>query len=432
MEIGSPSPTRRWLFLVATLLVALPLALLSTKTWLVESWARSSRPEDWLRAAQWEPRNADYWYRLGRYHQLDFEHMDLALAISYYRRALTINPRSADSWMDLAGAYEMAGDPAQAHAAFEKAKSVYPFSAEVAWRYGNFLLRLEQFPEAFAEIRRALTTDPKHAPLAISRCWYSTRDIGRILDEALPAATQVYLPALDFLVTEQQQDAALAVWNRLLALQPSFRLPTAFLFIDLLIQRDRVDDAKRVWQQALAVAGWTQPELVSGSLVWDGGFEGEIANGGFGWRQQEVAGAAFGFDTETRHAGARSFRVTFDGTANLDFLNLWQLVPVEPNRRYRFAAYVHTEEITTDSGVRLRIMDPRHQLDLNILTPNLVSTQPWALEEVDFTTGPQTRLIEIALRRLPSQKFDNKIRGTVWVDEVSVIPIPQEAARRSR
>ncbi len=64
------------------------------------------------------------------------------------------------------------------------------------------------------------------------------------------------------------------------------------------------------------------------------------------------------------------------------------------------------------------------------MTPNLVGTQPWALDEADFTAGPRTHLVRIGLRRLSSSKLDNKLRGTVWVDEVSLVPIAREAARR--
>jgi hypothetical protein len=431
MEMGSPSSRRRWLLLAATVLAALPLAVLSRRYWLADEWAQSSQPENWLRAADLEPGNAENWYRLGRYRQLDFEHMDPALAISYYRRALAIDPRSALFWMDLAATYEMVGEPTRAREAFEKAESVYPISGEVAWRYGNFLLRQEQFTGAFAEIRRAVTRDPKLASLAVSRCWRSTREIEPILNQALPARMDVYLAALQVLVAEHEGDAALAVWQRLIALHPSFELPQAFALLEELIQQNRVEDAKRVWQQALEVAGWTQPELVAGSLVWDGGFEGKFADGGFGWRKRDSVGASTEFDSEIRHAGARSLRITFDGTANLDLDYPQQFVPVEPGRRYRFAAYVRTEGITTNSGVRFQIRDPRQPSDVNILTPNLTGTQPWALEEDDVVTGPQTRLLVIALRRLPSQKFDNKIQGTVWVDEVSLVALPQQVTRRS-
>ena len=54
---------------------------------------------------------------------------------------------------------------------------------------------------------------------------------------------------------------------------------------------------------------------------------------------------------------ASSLRVAFDGTANVDFQNIWQYVAVKPNTRYRFGAYVQTEDLTTDSGIHFEI-DP--------------------------------------------------------------------------
>src|SRR5207245_3460544 len=129
---------------------------------------------------------ADLWYQLGRYRQLNFEHSDLSLAISYYRRATSVNSGIASYWTDLGGAYESAGDTAQAEQAFRKAREVYPISAEAAWRLGNFLLRQGRMPEAFQHIHDAVVTDPKFTALAVSRCWRSTGDIGQILTKVLP------------------------------------------------------------------------------------------------------------------------------------------------------------------------------------------------------------------------------------------------------
>ncbi len=95
---------------------------------------------------------------------------------------------------------------------------------------------------------------------------------------------------------------------------------------------------------------------------------------------------------------------------------------VAPATRYRFRGFLRTDQISTDSGMRFEIIDPRRPKDLDVLTPNETGTQPWTMEEVEFTTGAQTHLIRIALRRMPSTHFDNKIGGTVWVDDVAVLP----------
>ena len=123
-----------------------------------------------------------------------------------------------------------------------------------------------------------------------------------------------------------------------------------------------------------------------------------------------------------KRSGARSARITFDGTQNLKYTNLFQQVLVTPGTHYHFRAYLRLDQITTDSGVRFEIYDPENQKNLDILTPNERGTQPWTMEEADFTTGPMTHLIRIRLFRAQSDHFNNKISGTVWLDDVGVFP----------
>ncbi len=113
-------------------------------------------------------------------------------------------------WMNLAGAYEANGDLGSAQNAFEHARSVYPLSAEVAWNYGNFLLRqgtrrrrdTPKFTTRCSRIPRLLT-------LAISRVWRSSHDVNVLLDQVLPADVDAYIQALDFFASIRQSDAAL-------------------------------------------------------------------------------------------------------------------------------------------------------------------------------------------------------------------------------
>ncbi len=431
MVTSLTSPYARWLFLLVVLLVAGTLAFAAGKLWLADHWSQSSDSKDWPRATRLEPGNADYWYRLGRFRHWDFQGADLPQAISHYQRAIQINPRSASYWMDLAAAYEMAGDSNQAQQAFQKALSAYPISAEVAWNYGNFLLRQEQFPEGFAQIHRALTVDPRLLYPAVLVAWQATGDVERILAEVVPPQSRSYFEALDCFLSLRELDPALAVWHRVVALKRSFPIQRAFPLLEQLIQQSRVPDAQHVWQQALSVAGWKTSGPANPSLVWDGGFESELLNGGFGWRELPITGADVDFDTGTDHSGARSLRVTFDGTANLDFQHLVQFVPVEPRSRYRFSAFLRTEGISTDSGIRFLIRNVYPPTEAFVLTPDLVGTQPWSLQEAEFTTGPETRLVLIAVRRVPSRKLDNKLQGTVWVDDVSLVPVREKSVRPS-
>ena len=424
----------RWSFLAGILLVAGGLAFLGGKVWLAAYWGTSSDPDHLLHAANLEPTNADYWDRLGFYEKWNFERRDLRRAVLYNQRATEANPLSDTYLMDLGDAYEAIGQPAAAQGAFGRAQSVHPISSDVAWRYGNFLLRQNNYSQAFAELRRALITDPNLTVEAVSECSKASNDLPRILTEVLPNQTGYYLVALDYFLAQHETEAALIVWNQLLVLKPTAQMADIVPLINALIGQERVEDAERVWRQALGATGWPQDEAAGGdpSLVFNGGFEHDILNGAFDWREDPGSGVAFNADSDVVHTGERALRITFDGSANLDFRNLWQFCLVEPRHRYHFSAYLRVEGISTDSGIRFAINDPFRPAALQILGPNLLGSRPWSVVEADVATGPDTHLLTIALRRVPSWKFDNKLRGTVWVDDVSLVPVSEDIAESPR
>ncbi len=425
MPVHATNPALRRFVLVGALAVSAVLGFAGCRHAIAEHWADSPNADQWLRAARWEPANAENWYRLGRYRQLDFENADLPQAISYYRRATAVDPEPARYWLDLAEAYETAGSTAQAEDDFRKAQQAYPISADVAWRFGNFLLRQGREEEAFQQIHKALSADPKLTPQALALCWRSTQDIDFILRVALPANPQVDWDAIQFFVDPPQPDAAFAVWKRLMTEGSTFPISEAFPLLDVLIAAGRADETQAVWRQAQSVAGIMPMPGPPHSVIWDGGFEGALINGGLAWRYRPSPGAQMDLDEETVHSGSRSLRVTFNGAENVDFADLWQYVVVQPNTHYSFSAYLRTEDLTTDSGIRFEISDANHPANLYVLTPGAVGTQPWTLDEIEFTTGPATRLLLVDLRRTPATTLDNKIRGTAWVDDVLLLPTPE-------
>ena len=422
MSEPQPNPTLRWVAIVLAVCAGAWLSYAGVVHALASHYGASSDPDDWPRASTIEPANAENWYRLGRYRQLDFEHSDIPLAITFYRRAVELDPHSPYYKLDLASALEMNGDDAEAEKYFRAAQENYPISAEVSWRYGNFLLRQQRLPEAYAEIHRAVMVDSKLLPLAVSRAWHSDPNVRVLLDQILPNTVEGDWQALSYLIQAQQPAASLAVWNHLMGLKPRIDWRIVYAFIDLLTNQDRFDEAGSVWKQAVAADGTFPRASADGSLVFDGGFESDPSNGGFGWRQQNVQGADFDFDTEEKHSGLRSARIIFDRTQNIDFGHLFQWVLVEPSTRYRFRAFLRTDDISTDSGMRFEIRDPRRPKDLDVLTSNETGTIPWTMEQMEFTTGPQTHVIYVLLRRMAGTHFDNQIGGTVWVDDVAIVP----------
>jgi hypothetical protein len=102
--------------------------------------------------------------------------------------------------------------------------------------------------------------------------------------------------------------------------------------------------------------------------------------------------------------------------------DLFQSVLVSPDTHYHFQGFLRADQISTESGMRFEIVDPKDPQHLDLLTKNETGSLPWTLEQLDFTTGPQTHLILVRLARKRSERLDNKLRGTVWIDDVTLVP----------
>jgi len=427
MEFPLQGAGERRALQIAALATALLVAYLAAKSWMADSQIRSGRLDRMEHGAALVPGNGDAWDRLGRFEQFDFANPDSSRAAADYRRAVEDDPLSAYYWMDLASAYEDTGDVARATDAYNRARSVYPSSGLVAWNYGNFLLRQQDYPEAYAQIRLAIERDGTLLPVAVSRVWRSSENLDQLVDQVLPAEPDAYLQALDFLSSIKQTDAAIALWQRLAGMGKPFPLQPTFSFFTELIRADRSDNARRAWLQALAAAGLPHDEPANHSAVSDGGFASDFANGGLGWRWDSLVGAEMDFDSAPPASGARALRLDFNGGTNLDLQQPYQYVPVEPGRTYHFHSLARTDQISTDSGIFFLISDPQHH-EISFHTDALIGTHPWTAVDANVTTGAETHFVVVRVMRSQSQFFDNKLGGTVWIADVSLVPSVAAAA----
>jgi len=423
IHIRLESAGRRVAFAVGVLLTVIGFGGAAGRVWVAAELATSTDRAGWRRAAQLEPGNAGYWAKLGWREQWELEGGNLEQAAADYERALKAKPHSAPYWLELAEIYERQGELQRAHAAYAMAEFNHPTSSEVAWRYGNFLLRQGEASEAWAKLRRALRFAPGLTGSAVAECRRAATRIAPCAAELLPAETRYYFLALDYLSQRNELDDALGFWDRLVELKQRFELSQATPFVNDLIRAGLAAEAQRVWAKALEITGWPRDAGNTSNLVFNGGFEHDLAPGGFDWREEPVLGARFTFDTQAAHSGRRSLRIDFDGGAAFDFQHLMQYVAVEPGRRYRFAGHLSCPDVSADRDVQFEIADPQHPDLPRFVTSGAPCSEVWTKTEVEFTTGAATHLVRIVLRRLASRKRENKLRGTVWVDDVSLVAL---------
>ena len=375
-------------------------------------------------AARLESSNAENWYLLGRYWQYTMDQPDAPRAVHYYRAAISVDPRNVDAWTDLATAYESEGDTQAARDAFREAKRIYPLSAEVSWRYGNFLLRQDQITEAFAEIRRAVYVDPRRSAEAFSRCWRVDPDIRAILDNVLPPDLNGYLDVIHQLAENDQYPAALVVWERLVASHPRLSLFQAIPFTERLAEKHYIEDARRVWEGALRLSGTPSPVNPQNSVLWDGGFESGWSNGGFAWLFPPASGGVrITFDSRQKHSGNQSLRISFDGRHNVELGGPCIHAEVQPGVSYRLHAWVRAENLTTNQGLRFRL-DWREGSGRNgsLESPDVEGSQPWTEIALPWTAPGDVREVRVCMIRRASEKLDSQIQGTAWIDDVALIP----------
>jgi hypothetical protein len=188
-----------------------------------------------------------------------------------------------------------------------------------------------------------------------------------------------------------------------------------------LVSKGYISEAGRAWKEILAFMNIPEQRDPPESLVWDGGFETDIA-GGLSWRIDAPPGSSARFSKTVKHSGKRAVEIRFDGKYNVNFNGVCQFVVVEPDTTYDFSSWLRTENVTTDRGVFLRLNTP-HDKEPEMVTEELTGTHPWTKVGFRWKTAKKVRVVQICLTRAPSYNLYNQIAGTVWVDDVQLTPV---------
>lgn len=391
----------------------------------VGAWfARAGTPEGLRKAESWDPANPNYPAAIAR---LEGAHLETADARSMARdleAATRLGPHRAFDWANLAEAYERDGRTADAEGAFGRALKIFPKSPEINWQYANYLVQTEHLTVAYRPLEEAILGDPQLRTGAFDLAWRAGGTSEQVL-EIIPARQDILLAYLDYLARTERLDAAGDVWRRLIASPEPFDTDAAFRYFDALFSAHRVDGLMTVWtdlaQHDPAKFHWLPGNA---NRMTNGSFEAPLLNGGFGWRVPPIDGVKIRVDSTTAREGMRSLEIEFQGKENVEFSNLVQYVAVEPNSTYQFRAFARREGITTDSGPRIAIYDAYDREALSIETGNLTGTADWEEQALAFRTGARTRLVVVQIVRPRSNKLDNRIAGTVWLDDFSLTEAP--------
>jgi hypothetical protein len=113
--------------------------------------------------------------------------------------------------------------------------------------------------------------------------------------------------------------------------------------------------------------------------------------------------------------------IQFSGSSNVTFANVRQFTAVTGGR-YHFSALISADNISTDQGPFFHIYDILDPRLLNLTTEQIRGNIARSAVNLDVPVPPGTHALAVQIDRIPSQKFDNKIAGTLHVYGVSLKP----------
>jgi hypothetical protein len=425
LELALQPPWRSWVFFLVVGVGAVFLGGEALRAAFVAMLGESVEEETLQKAVALDPANPELHHRLGIVLCDSIREADRTEGVKHLLRATELNPYAACYWSDLAWVCELAGNTACATQGVEQAVKLSPMTPQLHWVAANTFLRVGQGDAAMAEFRRLLELDPAYGPATFHVCLGSLGDPQLILQRVLPPGNdpRLKLAYLNFLSTNELADLAHQVWIQTVEAGTPFPLPLATPYIEHLLELGRVEEAQGAWRDLEKLGVVSNPATdEEGNLVFNGDFEQTPLNAGLDWRNRLGPYIALDFSDAAAHSGKRCLRIDFTVSRNEEYMPLYQFVPVASNQAYLLTAYVRSQDITSDSGPRLQVLDTIHPRGPNVVSETTVGTTPWHQISLRFCTGPDTKLVQLSVIRLRGRTFPTEITGSFWLDTIVLKP----------
>jgi hypothetical protein len=369
---------------------------------------------------KWSPENAENYAVLARLDELAGGKDGEARALELRQKATHLEPHNAIYWLERAMSEDEAGEPESAEPDYLRARELFPMSPDVNRALGEYYLRQWRIDDALDALRIAIAGDPDWRTAIFGELWRAGIDTNAVLKRGAPWDRETLGAYLDALAAQGALDDAHSVWTQIQALGVG---PTqdavqndAFQYVDALIRFERTDELDAVWTQVAPAEA--RAARASGNLISNGGFEEPMLNEGLDWRVLPADGVFVSVDAAEVHEGSRSLRIEFGAAGNLAYQHTFEFVPVESDTNYEFTGYLRAADIASDSGPRFELYDSANPQRLDLATDDIRGTTDWTAERLHVRTGQDTRLLVVRVERPPSASFDNRLSGTVWVDDV--------------
>lgn len=340
---------------------------------------------------------------------------DLAAALPYAEKAVSLTPHETLAWQLLGQAQEGVGQAALAEQSLRRAVERAPYNSDANWALANLLVRQEKTEEAIPFFQQAGTMNASLYPPAFDLLWQLEGNQMATLTRLAGDQFEARLALMQFFAEQELFEEAVSIFHGLDRVKAA-KDPTIPQFINTLLQRKQVGLAYQAWLELA-----DKSKLPAGEIVWNGNFEAPLMRplSQFDWFIGESKFARITIESGRGFNNSRALKVIFTGKDTTTLSNeAFQLVVLQPHTRYRLTCLVKTANLVSPAGPKLAI-----KLGSNVLAssaPIETGTHDWQTISVDFTTPAETYDASVAVIRLPQYAYDEPTSGTVWFDEISL------------
>ncbi|GBE31848.1 hypothetical protein BMS3Bbin05_00751 [bacterium BMS3Bbin05] len=327
-----------------------------------------------------------------------------------FRKGLGRYPLHQFSWYGLARAYYAMGMTDRGDMLFDAIYRSITYDSRLAWDSGIFLFTKGDKKRGAMFLGKYLALNPGDLGKVLDICYQLGLETDDILYSLLGNRPAAYDPLLNYLAGRKRLDDIEKVWNTVK--HAAINNKTKLNICNASINGGRYGFARSIWNDLSVRKGNTM-------LIKNGNFEFSIMNGCYGWIKGKTAGMKTGTDEDINVSGMKSFSVGFDGAHNPGVSVLRQVVPLEAGGGYGLTAYIKTEDITTTNGLYFYISGFKCRMR-PVRSEIFTGTVPWTRVGIGFDVPEGCSAVTVSLRRDRSRKFNNKIGGSAWIDNVEM------------
>lgn len=343
--------------------------------------------------------------------------LDKRTAVEIAEETVRLAPNDYRWRVELARTLAQNEQTARAEEEFKRATELAPSYAMVRWHYGNFLLRQERVDEAFAQLKIAAAGNGFYRDQVFSLAWdYFGKDASR-LENLAADNSQSKTQLAYFFASRGRAEDALRNWNLLNDEEKSANESFLKVMAQGVFEQGHYPQAME-FEKQLGVDDDLQPETIT-----NGSFEKALNGEGrsrFTWQvARNIPKLEITSDQNVKHSGNRSLRMTFRGFDRSELSNMFQIVVVVPQKKYRLRFWLRTENLKSAGTPLLEILNAKDNKSLARTQPFATGSNDWQEVTLDFTTPENCYAINIrTIRQYCGEECP--MTGTFWYDDFEI------------